>query len=342
MRKNLPALVAFFSFVIAKTPHSLFNRMKNKSLGMLQLRRNPIGISPFVLAFFFLSNPSFAQIQVTSIPGDCMDVGSVLLPEIGVLDGRPLYECTNCINIESSPFNILTGLRAYWDPGGAWIIEAFNVFGLTNIYYISIQDTPTPPCSFNSEWFVIDFFDPCPVTISGPSCDRPFPITFTSTDETCNGMDGTAAVSATGGSGAFTYLWDTGNTTSSISGLSSGAYSVTVTDAAGDEASDMVTVGQNIVDLNVTTTASNSLCNVSTGSLTATISNSTGPFTYAWSNGATTATISGLPPGTYSVTVTDANGCTSDIASTEVDITDGIEEPILTTAVSVGEGDLYN
>ncbi len=72
------------------------------------------------------------------------------------------------------------------------------------------------------------------------------------------------------------------------------------------------------------------------------------PYTYAWSgpNGftstdsiATLTNITASNSGTYTLQITDANGCTSDIASTEVDITDGIDQPILTTTGAVCEGE---
>ncbi|MBK6889502.1 MAG: SprB repeat-containing protein [Sphingobacteriales bacterium] len=59
-------------------------------------------------------------------------------------------------------------------------------------------------------------------------------VTCSSTDVTTNGgSDGTASVTASGGTPPYTYLWNTGATTSSISGLVAGTYSVTVTDARG-------------------------------------------------------------------------------------------------------------
>ena len=74
--------------------------------------------------------------------------------------------------------------------------------------------------------------------------------------------------------------------------------------------------------------------------------NGVAPYTYVWSGNGFTSTdsiailtnISSANSGTYTLQITDSNGCISEIASTEVDITDGIEEPILTTTGTVCEG----
>jgi hypothetical protein len=127
----------------------------------------------------------------------------------------------------------------------------------------------------------------------------------------CNGgSDGTANASATGGQSPYTYAWSNGNTTANISGLAAGTYIVTVTDNLGCTDTDAISITEPAAI--VTTIASrNSSCNgASDGSATASSTGGTTPYTYLWSNAASTAGISSLPAGTYTITVTDANACT--------------------------------
>ncbi len=161
-------------------------------------------------------------------------------------------------------------------------------------------------------------------TVSGVESDRtsvavtinPSPIASGVVDSnvSCNGgNDGGATASATGGTAPYTYVWSNAATTASIVGVAAGTYDVTITDANGctDEASVIITepaglVASGVVDANVS-------CNGgSNGGATASATGGTAPYTYVWSNAATTASIVGVAAGTYDVTITDANGCTDE------------------------------
>ena len=136
-------------------------------------------------------------------------------------------------------------------------------------------------------------------------------VTATSTDLLCNGdANGTAAVTATGGVTPYTYLWNTGATTSSLSGLSGGVYSCDVTDASGCVASAVVTVTEPSA-ISLSTAVTDATCGASDGTASVSASGGTSPYTYLWSNGQTSSTATGLAPGSYTVTVTDANNCTA-------------------------------
>jgi SprB repeat len=152
------------------------------------------------------------------------------------------------------------------------------------------------------------------VTITQPTA---LVISTSSTNVSCNGgNNGTATVFGTGGVGPYTHLWSTGATTQTISGLTAGTYSVTVTNANGCTKNTSVTITQPTA-LVISTSSTNVSCNGgNNGTATVFGAGGVGPYTHLWSTGATTQTISGLTAGTYSVTVTDANGCTKNTSAT--------------------------
>ena len=147
---------------------------------------------------------------------------------------------------------------------------------------------------------------------------------------TCNGFaNGGATGSATGGTTPYTYAWSNAATTASITGIVAGTYSVTITDANGCTSASSSTITQPATLVAASVVNSNITCNgYSNGSATASASGGTTPYTYAWSNAATTANITGVAAGSYTATITDANGCTSTSSAT-------ITEPVALMASTV-------
>ncbi|MCB9185745.1 MAG: SprB repeat-containing protein [Flavobacteriales bacterium] len=127
---------------------------------------------------------------------------------------------------------------------------------------------------------------------------------------------GSVSVAVTGGTAPYTVLWSTGATTMSVSNLMAGSYSVTVTDANGCTTTCSAQVDEPS-DLTATCSKVDGTCsNNNQASVSVTAAGGTAPYTYLWSNGSTASSISGLAAGTYSVTVTDANGCTETCSKT--------------------------
>ncbi|RMG84026.1 MAG: HYR domain-containing protein, partial [Bacteroidetes bacterium] len=134
------------------------------------------------------------------------------------------------------------------------------------------------------------------------------------TDETALGAnDGTASANPSGGTPPYSYAWSTGDTTATIENLAPGSYTVTVSDANNCAAVETVMVNAFVCgNITVNIAGTNVSCNGGNdGAATATVSNGTPPFSYLWSTQDTTASISGLPAGTYTVSVTDAGNCTA-------------------------------
>jgi len=135
-------------------------------------------------------------------------------------------------------------------------------------------------------------------------------LTATVTNVTCFGADnGSILVAASGGVAPYTYIWSTGGTTDFEQNLAPGTYTVTVTDDAGCTVEGTYTI-TGPTQLTATGVVTNISCNgANDGAIDLTVTGGTTPYTFLWSNNATTEDVSGLAATTYDVIVTDANGC---------------------------------
>jgi subtilisin-like proprotein convertase family protein len=127
--------------------------------------------------------------------------------------------------------------------------------------------------------------------------------------ETCGFDNGSINISVMGGIAPYQYSWSNGSISQNINGLSAGSYSVTVTDNSGCSASASFSILNNSGSLQVNGTVSSSLCSSNNGSIFQTVTGANGTPTFLWSNGATSQSVTGLAPGNYSCTITDASGC---------------------------------
>ena len=139
-------------------------------------------------------------------------------------------------------------------------------------------------------------------------------VSSTSANELCGDGAGSINLTVSGGTGSYSYLWLPLNLTSEdLVSLSAGTYIATVTDN-GDGCSVVETITiENDANYTMSGTVDNSTCSTCTdGSIDISIVEiiPDGPYTYSWNNGQTTQDISGLLPGTYTVTITGTSGCT--------------------------------
>ena len=135
--------------------------------------------------------------------------------------------------------------------------------------------------------------------------------------ETLCNNDSTGTVSTTPtGNAPFTFLWNTGAITQNISSVPAGLYSVIITDSLGCSINDSATVQQPLVLSTGTTIADVNCFDDSTGSVLLNVSGGTSPYSFLWSNGATSQNLLLVPANIYSALITDANGCTKNISAT--------------------------
>lgn len=200
-------------------------------------------------------------------------------------------------NDGSITVTVTTGSGNYtyaWTGGGSTTNTLSNISSGT--YTVTVTDI-TQGCDHDT-------------TITLNSANGPTISNTATTDETCLGAaDGTATVSASGGTGALTYNWNTTppQTTASVAGLPAGCYSVTVTDAAGCTAFDQICIaaGPNCCNLSYDITTTDPTCGNTDGSVNITNLGGSGNYTFLWSDASTGQDLLNVGAGSYSVTITD-------------------------------------
>lgn len=174
-----------------------------------------------------------------------------------------------------------------------------------------------------------------PVTVTNPPA---LTVALSSVNASCTAANGSATAVPSGGTGPYTFLWSNGATTAVNGGLASGSYTVTVTDSKGCTTTGTINVGNNAGGTATASTVANVSCfGGSNGQATVTMAGGTPGFTFSWNTTPvqTTQNATGLTAGTYTATVTDANGCTSTSTTT-------ITQPTALTLTANGTDVLCN
>lgn len=200
-----------------------------------------------------------------------------------------------------------------------------DISGLSYGWYtVTVSDANG--CSLIDSFYVDSVYVAIPMVSSGVV-----------TNEVCF-ADSNGAIDLTVqyGSPAYSYLWNTGDTIEDLTGLTQGTYIVTITDTAGLTLVDtfVVTGNPQIVLSGTQTPATNST--TADGGYDLTVSGGTAPFTFAWSNAATTEDITGVLAGAYSVIVTDSAGCSETLAI-NIDSLTGAALPLIVTVSVTNE-----
>jgi len=167
------------------------------------------------------------------------------------------------------------------------------------------------------------------VFISSPAALQ---LSVSATAAPCSGIPGgSATASASGGTAPYQFNWSNGQTGVSVSNLAAGTYTVSLTDANNCTATAQFVISQPVSALSAFGTATAVSCNGGAdGRIDVSVFGGVSPYTYAWSNGATSDDLSNVAAGVYTLTITDQNSCT-------LLLTDTVSEPqpILASAVAV-------
>ncbi|NNF01243.1 MAG: hypothetical protein HKN22_01020, partial [Bacteroidia bacterium] len=270
-----------------------------------------------------INNLSAGQYFLTLTDGNgCVSVDSILVIQPTIVSGVVGSQNLRC-NLSND--------------GLAWITPSGGVGSYTFVW----ADAQTNDTAVNlaAGWHYVTVTDSngCAYNDSVLLTQPPTPLTFISdtTETTCFGSsDGSATVTAMGGTPPYAFLWSDGQTTSTAVGLLAGNYFVTVTDSAGCNVSPAI--GDSIEITQPTLLVIDDLDSIDVscfgfndGSAWVTASGGVLPYSYLWSDGQSNDTAFNLIAGAYGVVVTDANGCNVNNASDSIIV----NQPVLLTVV---------
>jgi gliding motility-associated-like protein len=259
---------------------------------------------------------------------DCIKIDSISITEPDGLSlaGYSLSQTRNNFNISCNGLSdgtinitVAGGSGNYnfsWTGPGGFTSTSEDLTELrAGTYIATIKDNANPLCELAPKptFTLIEPTALAVTAIRSTSADGSFSIN-------CAGSaTGTINLTVTGGTlGTYTYNWSTSNGSGLVSGaedqlaLTAGTYNVVVTDSnlcttsTSDTLTQPAPLSVNLVPAHITCMPPG----FSNGSIDLTPAGGVPPYTYSWSNGAPTQDINNLTEGTYTVTVTDANGCT--------------------------------
>lgn len=237
------------------------------------------------------------QAIVTDANG-CSSSSSITISQPSALtlstSSLPSYCDNNTGSVEATVTGGVSPYNYFWTPGNN---NSPSVYNLSAGTYNAII-TDANGCTMTASTTVIGYSAPNAVVSSSANVG-------------CNGgNNGSATVSVTNGTAPFTYNWlPSGGNAPTASQLAAGIYSVSITDSKGCTANTAIVITEPPA-LSVVPSATTGTCSVSNGSASVNVSGGVLPYSYTWSNGSSGSNIiTGLAAGTYSVTISDANGC---------------------------------
>lgn len=250
---------------------------------------------------------------------------------------------TAYITVRSGPTDSMstTPVSCYGGSNGSATVTASGATSYTYLWSPGGATTATISNKPAGTYTVIVTSNYGCTSIATVAISQPFSAlaaTTSSSSAYCGNGNGSVSVTASGGNGGFTYSWSPGNyTTASVSNLAAGNYAVTVRDSKNCSVTSSVDVTPQTATVTISFSNTNSTCGQSNGSIVATINGSSNGAHYQWSNGDTTGSITNVAAGIYTVTITNALGCSASKADT-LRSTTGASVAISTTPVSCNGG----
>ncbi len=227
---------------------------------------------------------------------NCTAVESVTVEEPDLLTSFPSINSATCEGLEDggiklNPFGGTAPYTAQWSNGDT-----------------SLSPTDLAPGFYTAT--ITDANNCITDTVMEVTSTSIFNVEATGTDAACEGASSGSVLTEiiSGTTPPFTYLWNTGDTTSTLTGVVPGTYSITVKDVLDCEKNAVAIVSISGIDLEEEIT--NASCpDVPDGSLAVTVLGGNAPYNYTWSNGATSPDQPNIRAGVYFLTVTDNDNC---------------------------------
>ncbi|MBI4645610.1 MAG: T9SS type A sorting domain-containing protein [Bacteroidia bacterium] len=254
-----------------------------------------------------------------STGSDSIGIGAVPLSAVisNANDATCYISCDGSMTVTGS--NGVAPYTYLWSPGGMTTAQISMLCADT--YSVTVTDALSNTIVTQA-------------TVSEPTELIAAMVTLTGT--ICNGgNDGTAIVIVTGGTPPYNYYWSNGATTSILTGLSAGIISVTIIDQNNCETIEWAVISEP-APIAISPSITDVVCyGDSSGSITLNITGGTSPYSYLWNNGASTDALQNVSAGSYTITITDAEGCTNSATAVV-----NAPEPIQATA-DYAEPDCY-
>ncbi|MCD6066043.1 MAG: C-terminal target protein [Bacteroidetes bacterium] len=266
------------------------------------------------------------SVQITDLNGCVATVtASVTQPTMPV-SGTTVVSNVSCFGGSNGAINLTPsgGSGSYtfnWLPSGPTTEDRTGLVAGT--YSVQITD-----------------LNGCVATVTASVTQPTTPVSGTTvvTNVSCfGGSNGAINLTPTGGSGSYTFNWlPSGPTTEDRTGLVAGTYSVQITDINGCVGTVTATVTQPTTPVSGSTVVTNVSCfGGSNGAINLTPSGGSGSYTFTWlPSGPTTEDRTGLIAGTYSVQITDLNGCVATVAASVTQPTTPVSGTTVVTNIS--------
>ncbi len=254
------------------------------------------------LPAFCINDTLFITVNPVNDPPATMNDSASVCSGLGVqasplLNDTDIDQDTLSISSITQPVNglaISDGINIIYIPDAGFI-------GNDSLDYTACDNGIPQLCSSGKVFFTVTGIISTGITVN---------------DILCNGDSTGSVTTAPVGITPFLYSWNTGATTQNISGVPAGNYTVTITDSLGCSKTDSATVQQPAAGLSASASATHVKCfGDNSGEADLSVAGGTPPYIFQWNNGDTNEDLLQVFANTYSVLITDGNGCTETVSA---------------------------